>query len=437
MVGSQTQQVGERIDAVERAARTNIAPAVVRRPQILFLAHRVPYPPNRGDRIRSFHELEFLSQRADVSLAFTCEVEPPPETMSVLGRMCRRVAAFPLGRYSRWCRGLSSLALQRTATQGLFSSSLLRATIRTWSRRERFCSVFCFCSSMAQYLDEPSLRDVPAVVDLVDVDSQKWFDYAAHSWGPKHWLYHVEGGRLRKMEVKIARRATALLLVSKREADLFRTFCPTDKVITLTNGVDLDYFHPTPPRNPSLTPRCVFVGALDYGANIDGLTWFCREVWPGIRRRSPIAVFDVVGSNPRPAVVRLGQSEGVRLVGEVPDVRPHLADAAVVVIPLRVARGLQNKVLEAMAMGKAVVASPAALEGVGATAGIHAEEAATENEWIAAVGALLEQPARQAELGLAARAFVERHYCWSARLSQLEKVPGLVLATSGQVRTAT
>lgn len=395
------------------------------RSNILCLVHRVPYPPNRGDRIRSFHLLEFLAERAEVSLAFLCETTPPQETMQTLEGMCRRVTAVRLGPQTRWLRAAWSLGSGRTATEGLFRSGELRRTIHRWHENTQFDAILVFCSSMTQYLDQPELAGVPTVVDLVDVDSQKWFDYARHSRGLKRRLFQLEGERLRRLEVSLPDRAQAVTLVSPHEADLFRSFCPTDRAHAICNGVNLDYFRPDAIPGAPSSDNCVFVGALDYNANLDGVTWLCREIWPAVRNRHPQAVFRLVGSNPGPVARRLGKLPGVQLVGQVPDVRPYLSQAALAVAPLRVARGIQNKVLEAMAMGKPVVATHQALEGIAVTPDVHVCRAATPREWVRSISELLTDPDRCARLGRAARAFVEEQFQWKTQLALLAGLPGL------------
>ena len=399
--------------------------SVARRPKILCLVHRVPYPPNRGDRIRSYHLLRFLAARADVSLAFLAQDAMDRETAEALGGLCQRVAAVPWRRWSRWLRATGSMAAGRTATEGLFRSSELNHVVRTWSEQTRFDLAFIFCSSMVQYLDAPGLTDVPVVVDLVDVDSQKWLDYARHSRTPMRWLFQMEGNRLRRLEALLPDRVEAVTVVSLQEADLFQSFCPSDRVHPVLNGVDLDYFQPDTDCDGSSCEQCVFVGALDYRANLDGVTWFCHEVWHRVRQRHPQATFRLVGSNPGPAARKLARQPGVELVGQVPDVRPHLKDAALAVVPLQVARGIQNKVLEAMAMAKPVVVSPQALEGIDATPDVHLCRAATADEWARAIGTLLSDPERRSRLGGAAREFVEQRFQWKRRLQPLAALPGV------------
>ena len=388
-----------------------------RLPKILYLVHRIPYPPNRGDRIRSFHLLEFLAARSEVHLAFLSEGPPSPKAMKALAKHSAELAAVTLGPRTRWLRAAWSLGSGRTATEGLFRSSQLARIIGRWARDTRFDAVLVFCSSMAQYLDVAGLEGVPIVVDLVDVDSQKWLDYTESAGGLKRAVFRLEGRRLRRLERSLVERAKAVTLVSRHEADLLREFCPTDRIHAIANGVDLDYFRPAGPDESYDSRQCVFTGALDYRANLDGVQWFCRHVWPEVHRRRPGVSFALVGSNPSATAYRLAELPGVELVGEVPDVRPHLASAAIAVVPLRVARGIQNKVLEALAMGKAVVASPQSLEGLGVEPEVHLRQAAGPEEWINAISDLLDNPELRNRLGRAGRAYVEEQHCWDARLA--------------------
>jgi sugar transferase (PEP-CTERM/EpsH1 system associated) len=384
------------------------------RPDVLYLVHRVPYPPDKGDRIRAFQVLRHLGRRARVHLA--CLADEPVEepTLEVLRQHARRVAVIPLGRWGRWARALGSLATGGTVTEGAFSSSALRATLRAWAADTPFQAALASASSMVPYLRLPELHGVPAVVDLVDVDSQKWHDYADASRGPRRWLYRLEGRRLRRLETGLQGWARAVTLVSEAEASIYRRFCAGGAVRAVANGVDLDYFYPQS-RNPHTEdeePACVFVGALDYRPNVDGACWFCREVLPELRRRRPGVTLSLVGRRPAPAVLRLAELPGVELVGQVPDVRPHVARAAVTVVPLQIARGVQNKVLEALAMARAVVASPGALEGLQTQPGVHLLSAAAPSQWVEAILRLLDDASLRERLGSAGRQYVETHHRW-------------------------
>lgn len=389
---------------------------------LLYLVHRVPYPPDKGDRIRALQVVKYLGRRAALHLACLADEPVDPAALEVLRRYCARVAVVPLGPRSRWLRAALSVARGHTVTEGAFRSPQLQATLRAWARQVRFRACLASSSGMAAYLRLPGLRGTPAVIDLVDVDSQKWLDYAAASRGPAAWLYRLEGRRLRRLEGGLAGWARAVTVVSAAEVSLYRRFCPDGPVRLAPNGVDLEYFRPA--AGPE-EPACAFVGALDYRPNVEGIRWFCAEVWPAITAGCPGARLYVVGRRPTPPVQRLACQPGVEVVGAVPDIRSYLARSAMAVAPLPIARGVQNKVLEALAMGKAVVASPQALAGVPAQPGTHLLSASTPREWAAAVLRLLEAPALRRRLGAAGRAFVEESGQWERCLRPLGALLGL------------
>jgi sugar transferase (PEP-CTERM/EpsH1 system associated) len=405
--------------------------------KLLYLVHRLPYPPDRGDRIRSWHLLRFLAERAEVDVACLADEPVTHEQRRALAGVCRRVAIVPLAGRSRWLHAARSLASGHSATEGLFYSRQLAETVAKWAGETRYDRLVAFCSSMGPYLEAPALGNVPKYVDLVDVDSQKWFDYAARSRGFKRLLFSLEGRRVRRLETQLAGKAEALLVVSEPEANLLRGFCPAANVYAIANGVDLDYFQvcgagvSPAPRKAGGTPApqgahsLVFVGALDYRANIDGVIWFCREVWPKVRTRYPQAVVSLVGRNPVTPVRELASLPGVELVGQVPDVRPFVAAATVAIAPLRVARGLQNKVLEGAAMGKPVISTKGALEGFDLIPGEHVLQADSPEEWLAAISLLFDNPGERQRLAVAGQRFVQRHHTWAARLAPLADLLGL------------
>ena len=399
----------------------SLAPSGRSRPTILYLTHRVPYPLDKGDRIRSFNHLKYIARRADVYLGCLADEAVAESTVATLRGHCVRLAIERLG-VSRWPRALFSLVCGRTVTEGAFRSPGLQATLAGWVRETRFDAVLLSSSGLVSYyLHEPALRTVPAVVDLVDVDSQKWFDYAAATAGPKAWLYRTEGRRLRRLEQEIAKWARAVLIISEEEADVYRSFGPAEAVRVISNGTELDAA-PTPPSDGEV---CTFVGALDYLPNVDGIGWFAREVWPAIHRQRPAARLAIVGRKPAAAVQALGAISGVEVVGPVPAVTPYLARSALVVVPLRIARGVQNKVLEAMAAGRAVVTSPQALAGLKAEPGVHLLSAATPEEWVSTVVRVLGDTAERDRLARAGRRYVEEHHSWDSCLKPFDDLLGL------------
>jgi sugar transferase (PEP-CTERM/EpsH1 system associated) len=384
-------------------------------PPVLFLTHRVPYPPDKGDRIRTYHLLRQMATRGRVWLGCLADEPVEPATRAALADLCERVEIVPVRRFGRWARGGVSLLTGGSLSEGAFFDARLARTVRAWAAETGgFAAAVASASSLAPYFRH--LRGTPAVFDMMDVDSQKWLDFADATGGPKRLLYRLEAARVRKIERAMPGWVRAVGLVSRAEVELFDKVVGTPFATVATNGVDLDYFRPT--AGPT-EPACVFVGALDYLPNVDAAVWFADAAWPLIRERRPDAEFWLVGRKPAPAVAALAARPGVKLVGQVPDVRPYLERAAVVVSPLRLARGIQNKVLEAMAAGKPTIASPAALQALRAEPGVHVLSANTPAEWADAVTGLLGDPDRRRELGDAGRRFVEEHHHWERCLEPI------------------
>jgi sugar transferase (PEP-CTERM/EpsH1 system associated) len=383
---------------------------------VLYLTHRVPYPPDKGDRIRNYHLLRQLAARGPVWLGSIADEIVSADAMTVLNELCERVAIVPSGRFSRWSKAGIGLFSGQSLSEGLFSSLQLRKTIRAWTAQTRFQAVVVSASSLAPYLRRDGLETTRAFVDLVDVDSQKWLDYAAASRPPQRWLYRLEAARVRKLEAGLPRWAKAVSVVSGVEADIYDSFAGPGSATVATNGVDLEYFRPT---DRPLETACAFVGAMDYLPNVDGVLWFAQNVWPALRASFSNAEFRIVGRKPASSVQTLSRVPGVVVTGSVPDVRPFVSAVSVVVAPLRLGRGVQNKVLEALAMGKAVVASPNAMAALQTEPGRHLLKASTATEWIDAVGGLFRNAARCRELGVAGREYVERNHHWEQCLEPL------------------
>lgn len=385
------------------------------RPKLLMVTHRVPYPPDKGDRIRTWHMLHHLSRRYDVYLASLVDEPIRLATWRALREVTADMALVPMSEGVRHVRAIRSLAAGGSLTEGMFQAPWLSEQIRRWVDQHTFDAALGVCSSTAAYL-----RDVPAarkVIDLIDVDSAKWADYALTCHGVQRWMYRMEAGRLARCERQLADQMDAVMVVSAPEAAAYRALAPSCNIVTVTNGVDLDYF--SPQQEAAERPVVVFTGVLDYRPNVLGLRWLARHVWPHVRRAVPDAELRIVGRNPTRAVRRLSRIDGVDVRGPVPDVRPHLAEAAAAVAPLTIGRGIQNKVLEAMAMGRAVVASPQAAEGIGARDDEHLLIARTAGQWIVNLCTLLVEPLLGRSIGHAARQYVQIHHRWDQCLSPL------------------
>lgn len=387
---------------------------------ILFLAHRIPYPPDRGDKIRSWHLLKHLAGLATVHLACFADDEADAAHLSALrealgGRLGE--AHVEVRRTGRAAAGLRAVIEGKPVSLTLFDSARLRNFVERHLESGRIGAVFAFSGQMAQFVPERTAGRF--VMDLGDVDSAKFAEYADPAAWPLRGLYRREAQRLAAFERATAARADVVTFVSEAEAALFRDRSGLDNVRALSNGIDLDFFDPAaefprlsaPERGEE--PLLLFTGQMDYPPNVDAVRWFAREILPDI----PGARFVVAGRNPVAAVRRLA-SPRVTVTGAVPDIRTWLAAADVVVAPLRIARGIQNKVLEAMAMAKPIVATPAAFEGIETEPGRDLIVANGAQAMAGAVRRLIEWPDEAAALGRAARRAVAG-YGWEARLAPL------------------
>ena len=399
---------------------------------LLFLVHRLPYPPNKGDKVRSYHLLKHLAAQHRVFLGTFIDDPEDEVHVPTVRALCAELHVAKL--VPRHAKLRSALAL--LGTQALTLRYYRDAGMARWidqlAARHAIDAVVVFSSAMAQYAQR--LPQVPMVVDFCDVDSAKWSEYAGNHRWPMSWLYRREGASLLAYERLVATQATRSFFVTEKESALFERLAPecAAKVDTISNGVDATFFAPDPDRPspfgssgtmPDGTTRevpVVFTGAMDYWPNIDAVVWFAGDIWPSLRRRWPQLRFYIVGRNP-PATVQALASDSVVVTGTVADVRPYLQHAAVVVAPLRVARGIQNKILEAMAMARPVVAAQCCVAAIDARPGHELVGAETVTDYVTAVAHLLDQPDLANTIGAAGRQRVLNSYSWDAHLSRLDR----------------
>jgi sugar transferase (PEP-CTERM/EpsH1 system associated) len=402
---------------------------------LLFLSHRIPYPPNKGDKIRSYHLLKYLTQRYRVHLGTFIDDPDDWKYVESVKPLCAETHFAALNPRTARLRGLKALPMNRALTLDYYDDKGLHAWVKNLLSEQPISRIFVFSSAMAQYA--PARQKSRRVIDFVDIDSDKWSQYANQKRWPMSWLYRREASQLLRYERQIAAEFDASLFVSPAEAELFRKLAPESagKVGFFSNGVDTDYFSPAHDfENPykSQEQALVFTGAMDYWPNVDAVQWFANEIFPTIRACHCDAHFYIVGSRPTAQVQALQSLPGVRVTGTVPDVRPFLAHARIAVAPLRIARGIQNKVLEAMSMAKPVVVSPQALEGIAAEPGRELLLAENAEQYAAAVSGLLEEP-NQA-MGRLARDKIEADYGWASNLARVEALlePGSPGSTPGK-----
>jgi len=392
--------------------------------RILMLAHRIPYPPHTGDKVRAYHIARYLARRHQVTLAFFVDEPADLSCVQPLQEMVARVEFAQLWKPWGLCKGLVGLAIGTSLSLPYFSSRGLQRRVGRNGGAAGYDLIYVSSTPMAQYAR--GLR-VPVVMDFVDVDSDKWTQYAKHSRPPMSWLYRTEGRRLQAYEAGIARWARLCLLATSAEESLLRSFAPWARTAVIPNGIDLAYY--TPVSADPGRPAVLFTGAMDDLPNIDAVRHFCDEILPLVRREIPETRFYIVGLNPSPDVLRLAGLPGVTVTGAVPDVRPYYSRAGVCVAPLRIGRGVQNKVLQGMAMGLPVVTSSVASRGIDAQPGRHLYVEDDPSGFASRVVALLASPADRLAMGRHARAFVEAHHAWDRSYARLDALLGSTVAT--------
>ena len=375
---------------------------------LLYLSHCVPNPPDKGERIRAHHIVRQLSNSFRVHVAAFARSELEIQAATRLKDCCASIHVEPLS--SRWAlaRAASRALTGDSLMMSFYRSSSLAAYVDGLTKREPIRASVAFSTAMAQYAP----RNLPLLLDMTDVDSEKWFQYARLR--TPGWLYAIEGRRLRAEEIRHTRRAATTFLATTAEADLLRSFVPGASVDAMENGVDFEFFDPAQAAvPPDLLGRryIVFVGVLDYFPNQDGVIWFANRVFPQLRAAGEADEFLIVGRNPPREVQRLGQLPGVTIVANVPDVRAYLAGARAVVAPLRLARGIQNKVLEGLAMGKKVLASTAVVNTFGKDLPHGVVHCPTEDDYLTGL--------RTEAISREIRAAAEERFVWHRQAQKL------------------
>jgi polysaccharide biosynthesis protein PslH len=401
------------------------------KPELLFLAHRIPYPPDRGDKIRSWHVLRHLGRHATVHLACfaddAADAAHLPALREAMGGSLGEAFVAPINP-NKLLWVAKAYARSLTINEAAMSSAGMQDFVARILAARPIAGIYAFSVQMARFVPTGFKR--PFVMDFVDFDSAKYADYARGSGVAGRLVYAREARKMFALEKATAARADVSLFVSEAEAALFRTEAKLERadVRALSNGIDLDFYAPDadfaridPPARPLIT----FTGQMDYRPNIEAVSAFASNVMPAIRRLYPTACFAIVGRNPAAAVRELDGQNGALVTGAVPDVRPWLAAASVVVAPLQIARGIQNKVLEAMAMARPVVASSGAFEGIDARPGRDLVVADGVRDQANAVLTVFEEPEQAAAMGKAARKRMADLYGWDARLAPLGAMLGL------------
>jgi sugar transferase (PEP-CTERM/EpsH1 system associated) len=393
---------------------------------ILYLCHRIPYPPNKGDKIRSFNEIKFLSRSSTIDLITLADDPEDMKYTEELKQYCRMVMVFPLSKKFATLKGAFSLMTGQSISQGYFYKKEFQKAVDSLTASHKYDTLICFSSPIAEYVFKASRKKQDMadtlIMDFCDLDSDKWNQYAAKTMFPFSMIYKKEAGRLLVFEKKINQNFHRSIFVSRKEADLFKAQVPEAKNIDIIlNGVDHDYFNPEniPATEESSAPVISFFGAMDYYANVDGALWFADKILPLIKKKVPDTLFYIVGSNPDPKLKALTSDPGIRVTGYVEDIREYYSRARVCVIPLRIARGVQNKVLEAMSMEKAVVTTSPAVQGIAVYDDTLLKIEDDPARFAAQVIHLLQDEPLRKKLGRVARRHIIENFNWDHNMKGL------------------
>jgi sugar transferase (PEP-CTERM/EpsH1 system associated) len=397
--------------------------------KILYLAQRVPYPPDKGDKIASFHILKYLSERAEVYLGTFADDPADMAYIPNLKEYCKDVLVLPLDPNVAKLKSLGKLLTNEALTLGYFYDSRLAKWVDKTLVDQNISKSLIFCSAMAQYVSGDTYSSLKRFAHFVDIDSDKWAQYAAMGNPVKKWVYGREARLLERFEKEIAHEFDATGFVAPFEANQFKALVPdiANKIKVIQNGTDTEYFSPNAElENPYSGEELsiVFTGAMDYFPNEDAVKWFAKDIFPAVLQRFPNSVFYIVGSKPGPEVLALQSLSNVKVTGRVPDVRPYLKYAALSVAPLRAARGIQNKVLEAMAMGLQVVGTAEVKRGLAEACAAHVALAFDAATFTHEVCDFLAAPNKNSSPQLR-RDSVIREYSWDANLAPISSILSL------------
>lgn len=325
--------------------------------RVLFLTHRLPYAPNRGDRVRAWFMLRALRQHAAVDIVSLVHDDEEAAQAGALAGLAATVRVVRVPRWWNLVRSVAALPTSRPTTHSMLDAPGLMKALGEVVTAHPPDVVLAYCSGMARLAMVPPLSSFPFVLDMVDVDSAKWAALSKVTRPPKSWVYRREAHLLGRFEVEASRAASATLVVTPGERTTLTAMAPDARIVVVENGVDTAALHP--PSDAPASTTVVFCGVMNYEPNEKAAELLAREVWPIVGRARPDARLQIVGSNPSARVRALARDEhGIEVTGAVPDVRPYLWSAAVAAAPLFTARGIQNKVLEAVAAGLPTVVTP-------------------------------------------------------------------------------
>ena len=387
--------------------------------KILYLCHRFPFPPKRGGKIRPFNMIRHLSQSGhEVTV---CSLARSVDEAKEAQGIAAHCASFEMGHVKesvQMARMIVRLPVMTPSSMGYFYSTELHRRVQKLLKSQRWDLIFVHCSSVAQYVED--VNDVPKILDFGDMDSQKWIEYANYKPFPLSLGYRFEGAKMLAAEKRLTHRFDLCTATTRAEWETLNSYGQKVDTDWFPNGVDADFFCPTSGDYDALTIS--FIGRMDYYPNQECMARFCAETWPLLKLRKPNLKLLIVGADPSPEMIKLGQLPGVTVTGSVPDVRPYIRGSALMVAPLNIARGTQNKILEAMAMGVPVVTSTIAAGGVDAESVTHFLVADSAQDYARAVLSIIDNPAERDRLAVSGRERMLSHHAWPKSMQRLNKI---------------
>jgi sugar transferase (PEP-CTERM/EpsH1 system associated) len=386
--------------------------------RMFFICQRVPFPPDRGDKITTFNEIRHLSAKHEVHVFCLADGKPDLDNIPGLRRYAQSVTGVPVIGWTSKLRALKAMLVGEPLSVAAFDETKLHNAIRKKFVELQPDLIMVYSCNVAQYAEH--FPEVPRIMQFAELDSSRWGQFARRSRPPLRWVYTIEQRRFFAYERHIARTFSHALVCTAAEQRDFERLIPSVPVSLVGNGVDLDYFRSR--RIPKQPGSIIFTGVMDYFPNIDAVVWFCDEVLPIVQRKIPEASLTICGSRPAAAVRRLAKKRGVTVTGRVPDTRPYLDGAEVFVAPMRMARGIQNKLLEALSMGLPCVASEAAATATVVPDGEGILAADDAREFAGHVVRLLRDGEFRTAMARKARAAAEAHYRWDEQMACLDRV---------------
>lgn len=392
--------------------------------KILYICHRFPFPPKRGGKIRPFNMIRhFSTQGHKVTVCSLSRSPAEAKEGEGIRNHCEHFEMASVSNAIQVIRMVARLPVVTPSSMGFFYSPDLQRRIDNLLSTEQFDLIFVHCSSVAQYVE--NVRGIPKILDFGDMDSQKWLEYANYKPFPLSLGYRLEGKKMEAAEKRLAKKFDMCTATTRAEWETLNSYRSALKSDWFPNGVDAEYFKPD---GEGYDPDTLsFIGRMDYYPNQECMFDFCRNTLPLIQARRPQAKLLIVGADPSPAVKKLGELPGVTVTGSVPDVRPYILRSAAMVAPLNIARGTQNKILEAMAMGVPVVTSPAGAGGVDAENEAHFLVGDSPNTYADACLRIMSAPDERSRLSVSGRERMLTHHDWQASMRRLETIVEHVL----------